>query len=173
MLTAHCGYVVCSAQSLSSALHVHSMHRLTTTNTMICHEILTSCSLLYCLLISLWVMSQATWYHSKSSSKEPAARSNCRLSCSLSCRVNTWDFPFFPFFTRDKEGRKRGTMSQGNKECTTFNFFIDNAFLNPTPNAWINTLSFYRLYRSACTFTRITQYPLRWLHTILLIVTLW
>lgn len=61
--------------------------------------LLTSCCLLYSLLSSLWVMSQATWYHSNSSSRVSADRSNWRLSSSRLCRVNTWDFPFLPFFT--------------------------------------------------------------------------
>lgn len=67
---------------------------------------LASCSLLYCWLMARWVMSQATLYHSKSSSKVPAARSNCRPSSSLSCSCNTWGFPFLPFFTINKHRRK-------------------------------------------------------------------
>lgn len=66
---------------------------------------LTSCSRLYCLLISLWVMSQATWYHSNSSSRVPVARSNCTLSCSLFCRVRTCGFPYLPLFTADTKGQ--------------------------------------------------------------------
>lgn len=67
---------------------------------------LASCSLLYCWLMARWVMSQDTLYHSKSSSRVPAARSNCSPSSSLFCSCNTWGFPFLPFFTTNETGAK-------------------------------------------------------------------
>lgn len=95
------------------------------------HIALTCWSLLYCWFAVLWIMSHATLYHSNSSSREPAVKSNCRLSSSWSCKVTAWGFPYLPFFTTKRKTERPSDVWLPNFVQTLRNQDLVDVYTNP------------------------------------------